>query len=96
MVIEESITCNLCSEVVCCQDVMTHFKSVHTGATKCIVCAKQCRLFADTVKHLVLHTGIKPYKCELCGQGFPLKGYFFTYLQKLYTVFKKLRQYERK
>ena len=37
---------------------------------KCTVCAKAFDRQSDLRRHLLKHTGEKPYKCDMCGQVF--------------------------
>lgn len=51
----------------------THIKTLKNGSggsLKCPVCEMQLSCASSLKRHMVTHTGIKPYKCDECGQSF--------------------------
>lgn len=47
--------------------------SLQTGF-KCTVCGKIVGSQGNLKKHMVLHTGEKPYQCQICSKSFSIKG----------------------
>ena len=39
----------------------------------CPVCRKVCRSLSRLKEHVTLHTGARPYMCEICGLSYPVK-----------------------
>lgn len=46
---------------------------ITTKDKTCIFCGKTFRKFADCARHLVTHTGERPYTCEFCQKSFKQK-----------------------
>ena len=40
---------------------------------ECQYCGKSCYQKSDLLRHLRIHTGAKPYRCEICGKFFRLR-----------------------
>ena len=48
---------------------------ITTKDKTCIFCGKTFRKFADCARHLVTHTGERPYTCEFCQKSFKQKSH---------------------
>ncbi len=72
---EDSILkCKLCSKSVNKTDLVVHRKEHHGKERRCLVCEKKSSTSADAEKHLILHTGIKPFECNICDAKFAFRG----------------------
>ena len=61
---------------------------------KCEYCHK---LFRDRPKlegHRRIHTGEKPFFCEICGNNYALKGSLRTHIKQKHDNYVKINNYE--
>ena len=54
---------------------------VHEDDITCIECGKKFISGNDYKRHMMTHTGLKPYNCEVCGKGFIQKSRFKTHVE---------------
>ncbi|KAH8243348.1 hypothetical protein KR032_006632 [Drosophila birchii] len=74
----KTFQCKICpvafaSEKLLLRHHNIHIKSIKNGkggALKCPVCELQLSCASSLRRHMVIHTGIKPYKCEECDAAF--------------------------
>ena len=48
--------------------------SFSNSGFECNVCGKMVGTKGNLAKHMLLHSGDKPYNCEICGKSFSIKG----------------------
>ena len=74
---------NGCSKVFKTKfDLKWHTEKVHLKVRKfvCDICDKHFASKQNLKEHRFIHTGQKPYKCDLCGQDF--RQYSFLFIHK--------------
>ena len=49
---------------------------------KCDICNKYFRVKQNLIEHSFIHSGIKPYECELCGDRFRHNSTFLAHKRK--------------
>ncbi|EFA04052.2 zinc finger protein OZF [Tribolium castaneum] len=77
---DNNFLCNFCSKVCSTKvHLNNHLKKKHLGLGKppnavCTECGKQCGSAAELKVHVRVHTGERPYKCDICNKRFIAKG----------------------
>jgi len=54
---------------------------VHEDDITCNECGKNFLRGNDYKRHMMCHTGVKPYNCEVCGKGFIQKSRFRSHVE---------------
>ncbi|KAK9527054.1 hypothetical protein VZT92_015719 [Zoarces viviparus] len=64
--------CGVCGESLPPSETLTDHLQTHRDADKiCYVCGKA---YQNIETHMRSHTGVKPYRCSVCGKSFPRPG----------------------
>lgn len=76
---KSSYTCPLCEKVCNSQHQLTMHIRQHntdTGGTdhSCSICGKALSSASSLDRHMLVHSGERPYRCSMCGQSFTTNG----------------------
>nr|XP_013797289.1 PREDICTED: ras-responsive element-binding protein 1 isoform X2 [Apteryx mantelli mantelli] len=76
---KSSYTCPLCEKICTTQHQLTMHIRQHntdTGGTdhSCSICGKSLSSASSLDRHMLVHSGERPYKCSVCGQSFTTNG----------------------
>ncbi|XP_038624032.1 ras-responsive element-binding protein 1-like [Tachyglossus aculeatus] len=76
---KSSYTCPLCEKICTTQHQLTMHIRQHnsdTGGTDhaCSICEKSLSSASSLDRHMLVHSGERPYKCSVCGQSFTTNG----------------------
>ncbi|CAH2284258.1 ras-responsive element-binding 1-like isoform X4 [Pelobates cultripes] len=76
---KSSYICPLCEKVCNSQHQLTMHIRQHntdTGGTdhSCSICGKSLSSASSLDRHMLVHSGERPYKCNMCGQSFTTNG----------------------
>ncbi|KAM3928660.1 ras-responsive element-binding protein 1 isoform 2-T3 [Leptodactylus fuscus] len=76
---KSSYTCPLCEKICNSQHQLTMHIRQHntdTGGTdhSCSICGKSLSSASSLDRHMLVHSGERPYKCTMCGQSFTTNG----------------------
>lgn len=66
--------CPLCNEIFTNPAEYTLHLKKHTNGTKCLVCGKILSSANSLDRHLLVHSGEKPFECKHCGKSFTTNG----------------------
>uniref|UniRef100_H0VQW5 Ras-responsive element-binding protein 1 n=1 Tax=Cavia porcellus TaxID=10141 RepID=H0VQW5_CAVPO len=76
---KSSYNCPLCEKICTTQHQLTMHIRQHntdTGGTdhSCSICGKSLSSASSLDRHMLVHSGERPYKCTVCGQSFTTNG----------------------
>ncbi|XP_066480451.1 ras-responsive element-binding protein 1 isoform X2 [Tiliqua scincoides] len=76
---KSSYTCPLCEKICTSQHQLTMHIRQHntdTGGTdhSCSICGKSLSSASSLDRHMLVHSGERPYKCSVCDQSFTTNG----------------------
>ncbi|XP_066435394.1 ras-responsive element-binding protein 1 isoform X2 [Eleutherodactylus coqui] len=76
---KSSYTCPLCEKMCNSQHQLTMHIRQHntdTGGTdhSCSICGKSLSSASSLDRHMLVHSGERPYRCSMCGQSFTTNG----------------------
>ncbi|XP_017131529.1 zinc finger and BTB domain-containing protein 17 isoform X2 [Drosophila elegans] len=74
----KSFQCHLCPVAFATQKLLTRHHNTHIkglksgkgGTLKCPSCSLQLSCASSLKRHMIIHTGLKPYKCSECDSSF--------------------------
>lgn len=76
--------CHLCSRRFLRRPMLRRHLRAHEGLKKyykCSYCDKTLSSSASLRDHTNIHTGLRPYVCELCGNAFARKNYLIAHIR---------------
>ncbi|KAL1784596.1 ras-responsive element-binding protein 1 isoform X1 [Sigmodon hispidus] len=76
---KSSYNCPLCEKICTTQHQLTmHIRQHNTdtggGDHSCSICGKSLSSASSLDRHMLVHSGERPYKCTVCGQSFTTNG----------------------
>lgn len=78
----ENRQCPLCNKLFPNPAEYTLHLKQHTDGTKCLVCGKVLSSANSLDRHLLVHSGEKPFECQHCGKAFTTNGNMNRHMKK--------------
>lgn len=79
--------CSICLKAV--QDVERHMKRTHFSKHICDICGSKFATNGNLIKHMRIHSGDRPYICEMCGKNFRQKSILEIHIKSIHTGEKR-------
>ncbi|CAH0404144.1 unnamed protein product [Chilo suppressalis] len=70
---ERPFSCESCGKCFRMKQRLVAHRRVHSEQKPtypCLHCGKHFSTHSNRQRHMFIHTGLKPFKCEMCGKGF--------------------------
>lgn len=67
------VTCPFCNQEVKRNTLTQHIKYTHNSKPKCQLCGKTFANQNNLKRHMMIHTGIKEFECDICQKRFHQK-----------------------
>ncbi|CAG9790636.1 unnamed protein product [Diatraea saccharalis] len=70
---KRNFKCDICDKSFLTKQSMLMHKRAHSAEKsvyECQLCGKQIGNYSNMQRHMLIHTGLKPWKCEFCGKAF--------------------------
>eukprot|EP00088_Acartia_fossae_P010415 TRINITY_DN15188_c0_g1_i5.p1 TRINITY_DN15188_c0_g1~~TRINITY_DN15188_c0_g1_i5.p1 ORF type:complete len:298 (-),score=35.33 TRINITY_DN15188_c0_g1_i5:356-1210(-) len=81
----KTFRCDLCKRAYYTQEKLKlHLESFDHSKTTCTDCGKVFFAPAKLERHKMIHTGERPYCCDVCGKTFQTKEYVELHKQKIH------------
>lgn len=105
--IDKGHNCPLCEKSFARADhCKQHINNVHRGEVvdgvvrkpsferKCDICAKVFHHSGNFRKHMILHSGERPFKCEICGRTFVLAQHLKSHMKLVHSDEKSFQCFQ--
>ena len=70
-----------------------HERKVHGAQHSCSFCQKVCISASQLAKHILSHTGEKPFKCHVCNKAFSQKSHATFHLKTVHSAGQSEKKY---
>ncbi|KAM3955047.1 zinc finger and BTB domain-containing protein 41-like [Aphomia sociella] len=67
---ERPFVCNVCGKAFQTRQYLQLHEYAHTAKHDCPVCGKQFSRPCNRERHMLVHTDVRPFECNVCGKAF--------------------------